>query len=276
MDNNLSNLGILVTLIIAVTNIIYSIINSKKTQFINTVTSSRINWMGELRDEIARFMELIPCNDINLERILSVENDFDKSHLSKNAIDMSMIDKSLCKITLMLNPNGETDKKIYSELNEIKDIIKQYRMLVLICVSFKSGKKHNISVDSKISDEIRGFILKELELENCKLESNNISIESLLLEKENYSVTIKIIERVINKHIVELLITKRQCLIEMVQKHLKNEWERVKSESEKGRVKYKEIDDREEKMINISSFIVKISPALVVITIAVGWFLYKR
>lgn len=49
-------IGILATFVIAVTNLIYSIISNRRTIFVNTVTSSRLKWIESLRDKVSSFI----------------------------------------------------------------------------------------------------------------------------------------------------------------------------------------------------------------------------
>ena len=68
-----TDLGVILTFLIGICNIIYSLYNNKKTQFINTVTSSRMKWISELRESLVSIVNLALMNEVN-----QVEYDLDK------------------------------------------------------------------------------------------------------------------------------------------------------------------------------------------------------
>jgi hypothetical protein len=49
-------IGVLVTLVVAMANLFYSIISNRRTNFINTVTASRMKWIDSLRDKVSAFI----------------------------------------------------------------------------------------------------------------------------------------------------------------------------------------------------------------------------
>ncbi|WP_411678963.1 hypothetical protein [Clostridium thailandense] len=61
--DTLTGIGVILTFTIGVFNLVFSMKNNKKTQFINTITSSRINWMGELRENMSLYISLIPIHN---------------------------------------------------------------------------------------------------------------------------------------------------------------------------------------------------------------------
>ena len=48
--------GIGLTFLVAITNLIYSFFNNRKTAFVNTVTASRLKWIDSLRDKVSAFI----------------------------------------------------------------------------------------------------------------------------------------------------------------------------------------------------------------------------
>src|ERR1700722_7412586 len=51
-------IGIAVTLVVSVVNLVYSLWNNKRTLFVNTVTTSRLKWIDSLRDKVSEFIAL--------------------------------------------------------------------------------------------------------------------------------------------------------------------------------------------------------------------------
>lgn len=50
--------GVAVTFLLGVGNLIYNVLLSRRTAFINTVTSERVKWIGNLRDNLSKFVGL--------------------------------------------------------------------------------------------------------------------------------------------------------------------------------------------------------------------------
>jgi hypothetical protein len=47
--------GIIATFAVAVGNLIYTIVSTRKTRFINAITTARIDWIQSLREKVSRF-----------------------------------------------------------------------------------------------------------------------------------------------------------------------------------------------------------------------------
>lgn len=56
VKDKIALLGIVATFLVALINLIYMVINSRKTVFVSTVTASRLKWIDSLRDKIAAFI----------------------------------------------------------------------------------------------------------------------------------------------------------------------------------------------------------------------------
>jgi hypothetical protein len=48
--------GIAATFFVALSNLIYSVFNNRRTAYVNTVTASRLKWIDSLRDKVAAFL----------------------------------------------------------------------------------------------------------------------------------------------------------------------------------------------------------------------------
>jgi hypothetical protein len=100
--------GIAATFIVSLVNILYTIAATKKTRFINTITSSRIQWIQLLRQNVSRYAgiahhwSITPINDQEASRKLIEESDVLR-----------------LQIRLQLNPYDKADIKLIALLDEI-------------------------------------------------------------------------------------------------------------------------------------------------------------
>jgi hypothetical protein len=94
--------GIGVTFVVSVANLILSLRSSRRTTFVNTVTTSRLKWIDSLRDKVSEF--------IAVTTRLS-----DQSRTSDQAGDLLLQrDTLLHQISLHLNPSDMEDRRIKS------------------------------------------------------------------------------------------------------------------------------------------------------------------
>ena len=105
------SVGIILTFIIGVWNIVNNYRASRRTAFINTVTVERVKWIEKLRKNISNF-----CG---LTYNWSVSKLEDTERGNKNVEE---IDKLRHLIRLQLNPDGELDKKIEEIIERIPDL----------------------------------------------------------------------------------------------------------------------------------------------------------
>jgi hypothetical protein len=101
-------IGISVTFLLGVGNILYNLYINKKTIFINTVTAERIKWIGKLRENISAF-----CGLSYHWVFTGIENQEKSNELIKE------IDRLRVMIKLQLNPNGTLDIRLMSLIDEI-------------------------------------------------------------------------------------------------------------------------------------------------------------
>jgi hypothetical protein len=142
--NTLYIIGILFTLIIGIANFILTLKNTKKTVFTNSITTSRIKYIQDIRNYIAEF-----CGTIYSYYLR--ESEFDDQELFELH---KQADKIKYLIKLHLNPEDKYwDKSIMSLLQEILDL---------------SDKNPTLKIDELIT--ITQYLLK-LEWEGAKLES---------------------------------------------------------------------------------------------------------
>ncbi|MEO5954252.1 MAG: hypothetical protein ABIR36_00955 [Nitrospiraceae bacterium] len=101
-------LGIVLTFAVGVWNLVLTYRNTRRTNFINTVTSQRVKWIEQLRQDISTF-----CG---LTYTWSASNMEGKPQEFEMVRD---IDRLRHVIRLRLNPRGTHDGRIESLLEEI-------------------------------------------------------------------------------------------------------------------------------------------------------------
>ncbi|MEE8574955.1 MAG: hypothetical protein V3T30_06035 [Thermodesulfobacteriota bacterium] len=104
-------IGILLTFIVSLCNLWYNIRVARRTTYINTITSQRIKWIEQLRQDISTFNGLTHtwCRS-NL-----------KGTLREHEV-LQEIDRLRHLIRLRLNPSGTHDKVIERLIYEIPDL----------------------------------------------------------------------------------------------------------------------------------------------------------
>lgn len=105
------SVGILLTFIIGVWNIVNNYRSSRRTAFINTVTTERVKWIEKLRKNISQFCGLTYTWSISKLEGTERGNEF-----------IEKIDKLRHVIRLQLNPNGTLDKKIEELIAKIPNL----------------------------------------------------------------------------------------------------------------------------------------------------------
>jgi len=104
-------LGIFVTFLLGLWNLINNYRNSRRTSFINTVTSERVKWIEKLRQNISDFCGLTYTWSLSKLKDAPEELDY-----------VTKIDKLRYLIRLQLNPQGIHDRTIEKLIAEIPDL----------------------------------------------------------------------------------------------------------------------------------------------------------
>jgi hypothetical protein len=99
--------GITATFAAAVANLVYSVISTRKTRYINAITTSRINWIQSLREKVSRFSGLAYHWAITPLG----------SEASQRIVEESDVLRFL--IRLHLNPYDDEDKQMMALLEQI-------------------------------------------------------------------------------------------------------------------------------------------------------------
>jgi hypothetical protein len=105
------SLGIILTFLLGVWNIVNNYRTSRRTTFINTVTSERVKWIEKLRDNISTF-----CGLTYTWSMSGLEGKPEAAEFLKQ------IDKLRHLIRLQLNPDGKLDAEIESLIERIPDL----------------------------------------------------------------------------------------------------------------------------------------------------------
>jgi|SRR5579864_451538 len=116
MTNTITAVGIVLTFGVAAANLFYSIINNKKTRFINTVTTSRIQWINSLRDKVSAYIAVT----IRLLNPEALKRDQDTI-----AVLVRERDTLKHQVILHLNPKDPEDQAIKLRINEVDNLSNQ-------------------------------------------------------------------------------------------------------------------------------------------------------
>jgi hypothetical protein len=92
--------GIALTFLVSAANLTFSLRNSNKTIFVNTVSSSRLKWIDSLRDKVSEFMAV----SAQLAQSASASSGVESLSLQRDTL--------LHEIVLHLNPRDTEDQKI--------------------------------------------------------------------------------------------------------------------------------------------------------------------
>ena len=104
LKDKISLLAIAATFIVALINLVYTILNNRKTAFVNTVTTSRLKWIDSLRDKVSAFIS-VTVRILNPEMAARAPQDV-------NAL-LRERDTLMRQIILHLNPNDAEDQAIH-------------------------------------------------------------------------------------------------------------------------------------------------------------------
>lgn len=104
--------GIGVTLAVSSANLVYSLWTSKRTVFVNTVTTARLKWIDSLRDKISEFIAVTV-------RLLDPDLSSDKKNVGTLLLQR---DTLLHQIVLHLNPHDPKDQRIRILVDHVREL----------------------------------------------------------------------------------------------------------------------------------------------------------
>lgn len=187
-------LGLIITASISLSTLLVSKKNNHKTMYVNSITKERVESMGELKEQVSRYLSVV-SNYSSMSGSPDVE---------KKAF-FQELDYRVNKIMLQLNQNNEFEEKILGDVIKINSLIK-FKESILDCGSVDQQSQALLEIIKKYNIELSTF---------CN-EYEGINGKVLLEFKENFS------------NILSLLISN---VVSDFRKHFKNEWEKIKSES---------------------------------------------
>jgi len=103
-------LGIVATFLVAFINLVYMVITSRRTAFVNTVTASRLKWIDSLRDKVAAFIAVTV-------RLVNLEQSPNEAH--SLSATLRERDTLMHQIILHLNPHDSEDHAIQQLVEEV-------------------------------------------------------------------------------------------------------------------------------------------------------------
>lgn len=103
--------GIIATLVLGIWNLIQGYHATRKASFINTVTSQRVLWIEQMRQDVSKFVGLTLTLNTTV-----IEESAPKLENRKE------IDRLCYVIRLRLNPNDTPDRKIAALIKKIQDL----------------------------------------------------------------------------------------------------------------------------------------------------------
>lgn len=222
-SNIIGIIAAIIALFGVIITVIYNFSNTRKQLFINTVTSSRIKWMGELKELITEFVTLVSFHDLK-----NVESGESRGkHLDK-------VISTKIRIKLQLNYQGPKDKEIIQVIERLQV---NYFELYSMVASMETTREERSKIFFTSNQSI---ILKELEsrvheLEGLSGKELDTAIKELSIDvysKQAQSFNKTFLENLRNKKTG--IINDADKLVILTQEYLKEEWNRVKEEADNG------------------------------------------
>ncbi len=179
--DSLTTVGVIMTLVVSIVSLYFSVKNNKAVHYVNSVTKNRSEWIYCLRDKISKFISMVNIENTSFY-ITDSESDMERSgkHLA--------LTKELCEnIKLMMNFTDERDRKIIQLLEEIMTAFSTYYHEAMDCKQEGSFfyETAEMECQSKIIEEKIPELTKLVQI-YLKSEWNRVKEESKgkIYEKE--------------------------------------------------------------------------------------------
>jgi hypothetical protein len=223
----------IITATIGILTLLYTRKNNNKTLFVNNITSERVKWMGQLKEYIAEFISLVTF--YNEKPVLE-----DRKEIG-DFLDKVLHAKS--KIQLHLNYKGEADIEIMQLVEKMtKNVMTAYESFNLLKQSDKVKtayvlEKHKEQLDKRILSKIEqasatyDFLDKESILKTVQNIIRESQKEEIQIFNNKFKEDFAALKQELQSH--------TETLLNLTQKYLKEEWNRVKLEAEKGNISKK-------------------------------------
>ncbi|NEW00655.1 hypothetical protein GYH73_002185 [Bacillus megaterium] len=196
--------GVLATSFISLKTLRHTKKNNSKSLFVNSITKERVESMGELKEQVARYLSTVA-------RYSLIEN-------NKNySVDelVKEIEYTTLRIVFQLNPNNSDEEKIHNELRKINAIIK-YRLLYMNNDNEKTYPTGLLNLIDDHAIEVTDFYST---YHNDRLIYSNIEVAKKILNR-------------FQKNHPKLLEKTLDYLVKDIREHLKGEWNKIKTEAE--------------------------------------------
>lgn len=218
--------AVLVTLIVGLINLFSSLRTNKRTTFVNAVTSERVKWMGQLRELISEYLQLTTY--------------YERKPILKGKEHDDFFERLVYlqhRIKLHMNHTGEPDREINELIKRINEkIFEIYQANDLLKIPPEDRLQHLLSSSNEtfkkklIQKQKEGTLSQVLNSEESK--ENVIQFLNEIIEEYNKEFKQK------NGYSGRNQLEKDvQDLVDKTTEYLKIEWERVKDEANKGRLK---------------------------------------
>jgi len=162
IQDNLTLFGVGATIVISAVSLFFSLKNHRKTLFINAITAARINWIHDLRKNMADFCGL------QYHFMLSRLTEEEKAEIYQNLDKLSML------IKLQLNRYAKFDSMIIEKVDAIMENMIEDRI--------EDERKKDLKELTNFTQD-----LLKMEWERVKLESKS----GILGDKEKKELTEK-------------------------------------------------------------------------------------
>lgn len=233
-------IGVILTAGISLLNLLANGEQNKKKEFINTVTSSRIKWISDVRETITAYIDEIPKYNYYLLTKLQQSSKIDIPGIIYENFNVRNLRKINSKLKLLLNKNGTDDIKILEKIDEIYNNVIQGKLLLDMYTT------KDVDDIDKLSDNLYEETCEILIRQAPSNDFKDFSVELPINKKisryyQDYNVDYKMnpinrtIELILNDKLENLSLE----LVDLSQDYLKKEWERVKDESESGNLSEK-------------------------------------
>ncbi|MFH7833845.1 hypothetical protein [Bacillus luti] len=115
---------VIVGIVAAIVNVFLNWKNnkvSKEKRFIDTISTERVKWINDLRDNFSEFLKLVHMQAADFDRIKSLGIDsINRDELRNRSIEISYLKN---RIHLYLNPTEIITKKLIEHLEDIADVL---------------------------------------------------------------------------------------------------------------------------------------------------------
>lgn len=232
-------IGVILTFIVSIITLIATLHSKKTKQYIDTITRSRIEWIGHLRKLTSKYLSMLSINLNTTTNTIESEKNY------REILNLSN------EIKLMLNFKSDFDNKIIKLLSEIIADFDQLRTACeCINILSRSGINKDIFENPYFVKNLINYakdsgydVTNEIKDYNCKYVSNLFKDVIKTPDDKDKFIRIFLSSQ---EQLIHGINDNCSDLSNKVRIYLKSEWNRVKIESQGKRYSSK----KQEKEIN--------------------------